>query len=138
MLKLSAKTVYGVSAIFELALRYGQEPTRVKDISQKHNIPRNYLDQILIELKKAEIVASHRGARGGYTLEKTPEEITVWDVVQILEGEVDLTAAAKVENPILKNYWKDTDDEFTGCFDTSFRELLSCWQRHQGTFNYSI
>ncbi len=138
MLKLSSRTIYGVAGVFELARQYRQGPTRVADISKQHQIPRNYLDQILLELKKAGLVESHRGARGGYTLEKSPEKISVWDVVEVLHGKVSMSAAVEVENPVLKNHWAKLDKEIKACFQTTYQELLDDWQRHQGALNYSI
>lgn len=138
MLQLSARTVYGISAVFELACSHGQGPVKVEEISENQEIPRNYLDQILLRLKKAGLVASRRGAHGGYILEADPGGVELWDVIKILEGEVELTAAVELEDPVLENYWDETAEEIESCFKTSFQELLDDRRRRRGTLNYSI
>ena len=138
MLELSARTVYGVAAVFELACQRADDPCRVALISEKQGIPRNYLDQILLELKKAGLVQSHRGVNGGYSLQKSPEDITVWDVVKVLEGGVQLSAAVEKKSEVLEEYWSQTQRELEEKFQTTFKELADRWQRRQGTLNYSI
>ncbi len=138
MFELSARTIYGVSAVFELAKNFSDEPTKVGTISENQDIPRNYLDQIMLELKKADLVASHRGIDGGYTLEKSPEELTVGEVIRILEGRVNLAGSARPDNPVLKKFWEDKNGELAENFEINFSKLLQLWQKHQGTINYSI
>jgi Rrf2 family protein len=138
MLELSARTLYGVAAVFELSCRHGSEPCRVAHIAEAHDIPRNYLDQILLELKKADIAVSHRGVNGGYTLAKEPADISVWDVIKVLEGGVDLTRSAEVSSDTLQKYWQETQSCLEANFDKNFEELRAEWQKKQGSLNYSI
>lgn len=138
MLELSARTVYGVAAVFELACRREDAPCRVANISENQGIPRNYLDQILLELKKAGYVQSHRGVNGGYSLQKSAEDISVWDIIRVLEGGVELSAAVEKKSEVLEEYWDQTQRELEEKFQTSFRELVNRWKRRRGTLNYSI
>ncbi|MGM0380992.1 MAG: RrF2 family transcriptional regulator [bacterium] len=138
MLELSARTVYGVAAVFELACRGDSEPCRVAVISENQGIPRNYLDQILLELKKGGFVRSHRGVNGGYSLDEPAEDITVWDVIRVLEGGVQLSAAVEKESEVLEEYWNQAQRELEDKFQTSFQELVDRWKKRQGTLNYSI
>jgi Rrf2 family protein len=85
-MKLSTKSRYGLRAVVDLALHYRYGPMAVATISKKEGISTHYLEQILNKLKKANIVKSLRGPKGGYTLAKNPNNITVAEVVGILEG----------------------------------------------------
>lgn len=85
---LSTKGRYGLKAIFELAVNYGEGPVSLKKISEKYGISENYLEQILAKLKKKGFIKTIRGAQGGYLLSKLPEEITVGMILRALEGEM--------------------------------------------------
>ncbi len=65
---ISTKGTYGLSAMYELSLAKSDKPMQIKDISKKANIPQNYLEQLLVVLRRAELVVSVRGAQGGYFL----------------------------------------------------------------------
>ena len=86
-MKHSAKTEYAAVAVLELARRWGTgEPVRLRPICEAHGVPSRFLVQILLQLKAAGIVASTRGAAGGYQLLRPPMEITLEDIVRIFEG----------------------------------------------------
>lgn len=83
----SAKTDYACLAMLELALRYaGREPVRLRDLADAHQIPSPFLVQILLQLKSAGLVESTRGAAGGYRLARTPQEISLADILEVMEG----------------------------------------------------
>lgn len=90
-MKLSTRGRYGVKAMFELALNYGSEPLSIKTISEKQNISEYYLEQLFGSLRKAGLVKSIRGAQGGYVLSRPPSEITVGDILDILEGPIEIS-----------------------------------------------
>ena len=86
-MNISAKTEYACMAILELASRYSEKPpVRIKDISERHGIPNRFLVQILLQLKGAGLVISIRGASGGYRLAYSPKEITLGQVMSIVNG----------------------------------------------------
>lgn len=85
-MKLSTKGRYGLKAMFDLAQHYGDEPISLTLISERQNISVNYLEQLIAPLRKAGLVKSIRGAQGGYMLSKPPEEITVGEILMLLEG----------------------------------------------------
>ncbi len=87
MFKLSTKGRYGVRAIYEIAKVYPQEIT-LGEISSKQKISRIYLAQVLNRLRQARLIRSSRGPGGGYVLRKSPEEITLYEVLYHLEGPV--------------------------------------------------
>jgi Rrf2 family protein len=77
--------------MFELALNYGSEPLSIKTISEKQNISEYYLEQLFGSLRKAGLVKSIRGAQGGYVLSRPPSEITVGDILDVLEGPIEIS-----------------------------------------------
>lgn len=90
-LKLSTKGKYGLKAMFELALSSNGEPVSLKYIAKKQGISDQYLEQIFSILKKAGLVKSVRGAQGGYYISKEASEITVADILKVLEGDMAFT-----------------------------------------------
>jgi Rrf2 family protein len=87
-MKLSAKTEYACLAMLQLAEDYDSgEPVQIRRIAETHGIPSRFLVQILLQLKGASLVASTRGAAGGYRLARPPREITIADVIDVMEGD---------------------------------------------------
>ena len=87
-MNLSAKTEYACLAMLELAKEFDSgEPVQLRRIAAEHGIPSRFLVQILLQLKGASLVASTRGAAGGYRLARSPGEITLADVIEVIEGE---------------------------------------------------
>lgn len=89
-MKLSTKGRYGVKAMVELAINYGDVPLSIKTISKRQNISEYYLEQLFSPLRKAKLITSIRGAQGGYVLSREPKEITVADVMYVLEGPIEI------------------------------------------------
>ena len=88
-MRLSTKGEYGLLAVIDLALHYGQGPIQSLQIAERQRIPKQYLDQLMLILRKAGIVESSRGRQGGYQLARPPKEITLYDIVRELEGPVE-------------------------------------------------
>ena len=86
-MKLSTRTRYGVRMMLALARHYGQGSVYLKDIAKSEEISEKYLSQIIIPLRGVGLVHSVRGAYGGYSLAKAPSEITLKDIVDVLEGD---------------------------------------------------
>ncbi len=85
-MKLSTKTRYGTRMILEMAQHYGQGAIQLREIANRQDISLKYLEQIIRPLKEADYIKSFRGAKGGHILSKPPEEITVGEIVAVLEG----------------------------------------------------
>lgn len=85
-MKLSTKGRYGVAAMYDLAMHYGQGPISLKSVAQRQGISEHYLEQLMGSLRKAGYVQSVRGAQGGYTLTREPNQITVGDIIRVMEG----------------------------------------------------
>jgi len=105
-MRISAKTEYACIAMVELAANYdSREPVRVRRIAERHQVPPRFLVQILLQLKGAGLVGSVRGAAGGYRLAKAPEEISLGEIMDIVEGaspENGRTTNASPDSPAVK------------------------------------
>jgi Rrf2 family protein len=109
--KISAKTEYACIAMLELAESYGSgEPVRIRTIADRHGIPSRFLVQILLQLKSAGLVASVRGASGGYQLLRSPDDVSLADVLSVIMGEEPLPDISSARTP-------------------AARVLLRCWQK---------
>jgi Rrf2 family protein len=99
-MSLSAKTQYAVLAMLQLAHEYAAgEPVQVRRIAERHGIPATFLVQILHELRRSGLVASTRGASGGYRLNRPPGEITLADVVDAFETAEEPAECAAADSP---------------------------------------
>src|SRR5450759_2500949 len=96
-MKLSTKGRYGVRLMLDLASHFGEGPVILKQISQREEISEKYLWQLINPLKSVGLVRATRGAHGGYVLAKTPSEITVKDILQVVEGSLCIVEC--VEKP---------------------------------------
>lgn len=114
-MKLSAKAEYACLAVLELALRHRrQEPLRLTEIAGPNGIPERFLVQILLQLKGAGFVSSLRGASGGYRLAVEPRDITLWDVIQTVEGPHDSSVAEETCSHtsgwhVLREVWQEVN-----------------------------
>ncbi|KEH87777.1 transcriptional regulator [Clostridium novyi A str. 4540] len=91
-MKLSTKGRYGVRAMVDLAINYGESPMSIKSIAKRQNISELYLEQLFSQLRKAKLIKSIRGAQGGYVLNKHPKDISVSDIINVLEGPIEISS----------------------------------------------
>jgi Rrf2 family transcriptional regulator, iron-sulfur cluster assembly transcription factor len=91
-MKLSTRSRYGTRLLLDLAQHLGEGPVQLKSIAERQSIPVKYLEQIVIPLRKARILKSTRGYLGGYTLARSPGDISLGEVVAVLEGGRKLTS----------------------------------------------
>lgn len=85
-MKLSTRGRYGLKAMFQLAIHYGEGPIPLKSIADEQNLSENYLEQLVSVLRKEGLLNSVRGSQGGYMLAKPPRDITVGSTLRALEG----------------------------------------------------
>ncbi|GGD31340.1 transcriptional regulator [Microbacterium faecale] len=85
-MRISARGDYAVRACLELAVRPDDAPLSAEAIATGQDIPRRFLEGILPDLRRADIILSQRGARGGHRLARAPEDVTVADVIRAVEG----------------------------------------------------
>jgi Rrf2 family protein len=88
MISITSKSVYALSALVELAHHEGGDPMPVSEIARRRELPSQFLEQLFGTLRRANIVSSRRGVKGGYVLAKPASEITALEVVQTLDGEI--------------------------------------------------
>ena len=115
-MKVSAKTEYACIAVMELAVNYGSpEPVRIRNIAERHFVPPRFLVQILLQLKGAGIVSSTRGASGGYNLIPRPEDVTLGQVMGIIDGPMQVPkrtfdpATESEASRILNEVWETAE-----------------------------
>lgn len=94
-MKLSTRSRYGTRLILDMAQHHGKTPIQLGEIARRQNISLKYLEQIIRPLKRAHYVKSFRGSKGGHILNKPPDQITVGEVVALLEGGSILTHCSK-------------------------------------------
>lgn len=97
-MRVSAKADYAVRAAAELAAAGDEEPVKGEKLAEAQDIPLQFLEHILLELKHAGIVRARRGAKGGYWLAKPADEVTIADVVRAVEGPIAHVQSAPPES----------------------------------------
>ena len=140
-MKLSTKGRYSVTALYELALHYGEGVVPLKTIAQTQQISENYLEQLMSPLRRAGLVESVRGAQGGYTLALPPEEVTIGRIITAVEGPIALVDClltgtdAEGRNCVRAGYcvtrqvWAEVRDSINSVLNNiSLADLI---QRHQ-------
>jgi len=101
---LSKKTQYAFRALVQLSENYGKEPVRISAISIQQKIPLKFLEQILNDLKKADMLESKKGKGGGYMLKVSPKELNLAKVIRIVNGPIALLPCVSL------NFYKKCDD----------------------------
>ena len=137
MVGISSKTIYAIAALHELGAANEGAVLKIKEIAAKANVPQNFLEQILLELKKQGLLLSVKGAHGGYKLARELKDITLKDVVIVLESDIfsDIT---QNDNPALKLFWDDLKESVTKAFEIPLSELQNYELKATQTLNYSI
>ena len=131
MLKLSTRVRYGTRAMQDLAAHYGSGPVLLRDIAKRQEISLKYLDRILVALKAAGLVKSHRGSKGGYVLNQKPVKITVIQIVEALEGPIELVECVasknfcnRVNSCVMHDIWCELGQAMRGVLKTTTLEDL--------------
>ncbi len=118
MLRLSNRGRYAVRAVFDLAV-HRDAPVQVRDVAARQHIPLRFLEQIFQSLKRAGLVESKRGPRGGFTLARAADEVRLGDVLRAVEGPVVLGAPKKrsgrdVTDAVLDDLARSVEQCFDG------------------------
>lgn len=128
-MNISAKTEYACIAVLELAIQYDSgQPVQVRRIADAHGIPSRFLVQILLQLKGASLVSSTRGVAGGYRLAKDPGEITLAQVMNVIDGcSGRLSASSSIDTLVsraLLDTWQEAANNLHQLLDgVTFAEL---------------
>jgi Rrf2 family protein len=87
---MSKKAKYAMNAMVNLAHKYGRGPVVIEEVANEENIPRKFLEAILLDLKKGGLLASKKGKGGGYFLLKAPADINMADIIRLMDGPIAL------------------------------------------------
>ncbi|NUN50138.1 MAG: Rrf2 family transcriptional regulator [Candidatus Brocadiae bacterium] len=136
-MKISAKAEYACLAMFELAKRQGSpRPTQIHVVAEAQAIPSQYLVQILIQLQRAGLVRSERGAKGGYRLAREPQDISVGEVLRVIDGPLMVTRGAGANETEeaggrhFREIWSQVQEAMSEVVDRrSFADLVLMYER---------
>lgn len=132
-MKLSTRARYGLRALIDLGTYSEDEAVSIQSIANRQNLSVSYLEQLMAKLKKAGLVESTRGAAGGYRLGKPAGEISVGDVLRVLEGNLEAVECPGNESAggcegadlcVAKYVWKRINDSITKAVDTMMLNQL--------------
>jgi Rrf2 family protein len=131
-MRISARTRYATRLVLDMAKHHGQGPLSLTDISRRQKISLKYLEQIIAPLKRAGIVESFRGVRGGHRLRRSPKEITVGEIFALLEGSAEVTLCAqdpgvcgRSSECVMRRVWMDAAEAFCDILcRVTFEELV--------------
>lgn len=132
-MKLSTRGRYGLKAMYQLACHYGEGPIPLNSIADEQDLSENYLEQLVATLRKEGLLNSVRGAQGGYMLAKPPEDITVGNILRILEGNLapadcvidEEYECAKEESCVTKLVWMRIRDSIDEVIDSiTLKDML--------------
>jgi len=146
-MKITFKGDYALKTILDLALHYNGELVTGHDLAQRIDAPIKFLEQVLLELKKGGLVESRRGNLGGYILSKPPAQITVGEVVRLIEGPIEPIACAKdgysncsdINKCVLKRMWQKVAKATSDIVDTvTFEDLAAQVNSGQEAYAYTI
>jgi len=138
MAGISSKGIYGLTAMYILHQKNNnQTPIQIREIAEKGNIPQNYLEQLLVLLKKNGLVKSVRGSHGGYMLAKGSNEIYIYEIIDALEGSLCLTTI-ETDNPVLELFWNDIKDKIREIFKLKLSDLSNYENKIYQSMTYNI
>jgi Rrf2 family protein len=149
-MKITFKGDYALKIILDLSLNYGKDLTQIKDIAKRQDIPKKFLEQIVLLLKGAKYINTIRGPKGGISLAKMPSEITLGEIVRLIEGPtspiacVSTTGYSKCDfekKCVFKGVWLDIKGKINDVLDyTTFEDMVEKTKKILGTSvnNYHI
>jgi Rrf2 family cysteine metabolism transcriptional repressor len=137
-MKVSTKGRYGLTVMTELAANFGEGPISLKVIAEKHNLSGHYLEQLIAPLRNASLVKSVRGAYGGYILSREPKNITVGDVIRVLEGPIEPVDFSPDEEPARKELWIRIRESITEVLDSTTLLDLASYKKDDNDYMFYI
>ncbi|MFC0212535.1 cysteine metabolism transcriptional regulator CymR [Paenibacillus chartarius] len=135
-MKISTKGRYGLTIMMELAAKFGEGPTSLKSIAEKHQLSEHYLEQLVAPLRNAGLVKSVRGAYGGYILSKSPDQLTAGDVIRVLEGPISPVDFTEEDDPAKRDLWMRIRDSIAEVLDSTTLASLNMFKDEGKNDNY--
>lgn len=143
-MKISTKGRYGLRALIDLAINIDLEAVSIKSISERQNISERYLEQIFSLLRKSGIIVGRKGAQGGYVLGKNINELTILEILKVLEGDsifIDINDKEEneVEEFINKNLWREINSKIENYFSNiTLEDLVDEYRKSKDNIIYYI
>lgn len=138
MFELSNKSIYSILALIELAANYNKKNhLKIKEIAKNQKIPINFLGQLLLILKKNNFVKSIRGKDGGYTLAKSPNKITLIEILQLLEGDLKILSYKK-DYDFLNFFFNDLENKIKSELSITLEDLILKQDQYKKNLLYII
>ncbi|MEZ4507320.1 MAG: Rrf2 family transcriptional regulator [Thermomicrobiales bacterium] len=141
-MRVSSRTDYGVRALYDLALHYGQGTVQSREIAQRQQMPEAYLHQVLSALNRGGLIRSVRGPSGGHELARDPSEITLFDAFQVLDsGEINKNHPHQTPmgmDPVHQVWHELNDISVAFLRSLTFEDLVIRSRQGTAVPNYSI
>ena len=146
-MRISTRARYGLRLMVEVALNYGKGPILLKEISKNIDVSEKYLSQIIIPLKGKGLINTYSGAHSGYVLSRTPSEIRLKEIVEILEGDLSLidcidnpSSCDKVNTCVTRDIWTRMGEKISEVLNSyTLGDLVKmCRERKDDRLMYSI
>lgn len=145
-MKLSTKGRYGVRLMFDLALHYGSGTVSLKDVAKRQGISEKYLWHLIPPLKNAGLITSTRGSHGGYVLAKRPAEITLREILTVLEGPMSLvecidkpSMCERSDTCVAREIWTEVADKMLQSLESfTLERMMEKQKGREEAFVYNI
>ena len=148
-MKISTKGRYGLRILMDLAIHQSDKPRLIRDIAKSQQISEKYISRLVIALRKAGVVRSVRGVNGGFHIAMKPEDITLLDVIEVMEGPISIVDCVSAPKKCVHNancaprevWCKLNDDIRTLMRGTTLADILASYDRqnaNDGTMDYCI
>ena len=137
-MRISAKGEYALRALLDLAILHGKGLIPIQQIAARQKIPQRYLEQVLLQLKRAGFLQARRGSSGGYALNRPPAEITIGEVLRAIEGKLTTLEVGgkgpRREGYDLTELWQEVSEAVSAVIDrTTFADLCRRAEERQST-----
>jgi len=146
-MKLTSRSRYGARLMLDLACNYGKGPVLLRSISKRLDISLGYLEHLMPPLKTAGLLTSMRGVHGGYVLSKSPDKITLKDVIIAMEGTLSPTkcldapsTCSRVDHCVTRDIWNELKSNISNTLESiTLEDMVSRQQEKMETFStYTI
>ena len=148
-MKISTKGRYGLRILLDLALHDSENPRLIRDIAESQQISEKYISRLIIDLRRAGMVRSIRGAKGGFRLARKPEELTILNVVEVMEGPLSIVDCVRAPEHCprhnqcaTRTIWDQLNSEIRDSMNRiTLADILKNYSRRDaenGTFDYCI
>ena len=148
-MKISTKGRYGLRILLDLAIHQTEKPRLIRDIAKSQQISEKYISRLVIALRKAGMIRSVRGVNGGFHIAMKPEDITLLDVVEVMEGPLSIVDCVKApkrcamhENCAPREIWCKLNDEIRDLMrQTTLADILESYKKQsarEGMVDYCI